>query len=125
MKGEFTMNMNEVINNVTLTKACSISPDKDSTEHKIINLRVKFDGAQLGDVFAKAVSSTVIAWQNGVGRKGFDTFKANQTVDIQFSAPASRPQMDPETAVVEMLKSMKPTEQVEFLKNLATKAAKV
>jgi len=94
------MNMNEVITGVMLTKACSIRADADSTESKVINLRVKFDGAQVGDVFAKAVSSAVIAWQNGVGRKGFDTFKANQIVDIQFSAPASRPQLDPMTAVI-------------------------
>ena len=118
------MNMTDIITGVTLTKACSIKADADSTESKVVNLRIKFDGAQLGDVFAKAVSSTVIAWQNGVGRKGFDTFKANQTVDIQFSAPASRPQIDPETAVVNMLKGMTPTEQVEYLKNLVTKAAK-
>ena len=101
MKGVFTMmNMNEVIVGVTLTKACSIKADADSTESKVVNLRVKFDGAQLGDVFAKALSSAVIAWQNGVGRKGFDTFKAGQIVDVQFSAPAARAQVDPVDAIL-------------------------
>ena len=118
------MNMTDVIAGVTLTKACSIKADDESTEKKIINLRIKFDGAQLADVFAKAVSSTVIAWQNGVGRKGFDTFKNMATVDIQFSAPASRVQIDPETAVVNMLKGMTPNGQLEYLKSLVTKAAK-
>jgi len=99
------MNMNEVITNVTLTKACSIRADEDSTEKKLINLKIKFDGAQLGDVFAKAVSSAVIAWQNGVGRKAYDTFKVGQTVEIQFSAPASRPTEDPMDAMIRMAKA--------------------
>lgn len=97
--------MTDVITNVTLSKACSIKADKDSTESKVINLRVKFDGSQLGDVFAKAVSGAVIAWQNGVGRKAYDTFKANQTVEIQFNAPASRPTEDPMDAMIRMAKA--------------------
>ena len=118
------MNMNEIITNTTLTKACSIKSDVDSTESKVINLRIKFDGAQVGDVFAKAVSSTVIAWQNGVGRKNFDTFKNMQTVEIQFTSPASRAAVDPETAVVNILKGMTPAEQITYLKELAAKAIK-
>jgi len=118
------MNMTDVIAGVILTKACSISPDKDSKEHKKINLRIKFDGAQLGDVFAKAVSSTVISWQNGAGRKAFDTLKDNATVDVQFSAPATRAQIDPETAMVMKLQAMTPEEQVNYLKELTKKAQK-
>lgn len=118
------MNMSEVITGVTLTKACSISPDKDSTDHKTINLRIKFDGAQLGDVFAKAVSSAVIAWQNGQGRKAFDTFKAGQTVDIKFAAPAARAQIDPETAMVMKLQSMTPDEQKAYIATMIAKATK-
>ena len=95
------MDMNEMITNITLTKTCSVKADKDSTESKVINLRVKFDGATVGDVFAKAVSSAVISWQNGQGRKTFDTLKNNQTVDIQFAAPAARPQMDPMDAIIQ------------------------
>ena len=116
------MDMNERIISVTLTKACSVKPDKESTESKVINLRVKFDGATVGDVFAKAVSSAVISWQNGQGRKTFDTLKNNQTVDIQFAAPAARPMVDPETAMVEKLRSMSPEQakvELERLYNLS------
>jgi hypothetical protein len=95
-----TMNMSETITNVTLTKACSIKADKDSTESKVINLKVKFDGATLQSVFDKAIAGTVITWQNGVGRKGFDTFKPNQTVEISFVAPASKAQIDPIDAMI-------------------------
>ncbi len=102
MKGDYTMiNMKEVIANVTLTKVCSIKPDKDSDEHKTITLRVKFDGATVQSIFDKALSGAVIQWQNGVGRKRFDTFKNNQTIDIQFNAPASRTAVDPVTAMIQ------------------------
>jgi hypothetical protein len=105
MKGIKTMNMNEVIANVKLSKVCSIRADVDSTEKKNINLIVKFDGAILSSVFDKAVSGAVIAWQNGVGRKNFDTFKNNQTVEIQFVAPASKAQVDPMEVIIASAKA--------------------
>ena len=119
-----TMNMSDKIEGVTLTKVCSISPSQGSDEHKKINIRIKFDGAQLGDVFAKAVSSTVISWQNGAGRKAFDTLKDNATVDVQFSAPASRPQIDPESAMVLKLQAMTTAERTAYLNELVAKASK-
>jgi hypothetical protein len=94
------MNMNEVIANVVLAKVCSIKADKDSDESKQVTLKVKFDGATMQSVFDKAVSGAVIQWQNGVGRKSFDTIKSGQTVEIQFSAPASRTAIDPMTAII-------------------------
>jgi hypothetical protein len=125
MKGGMTMiNMTEVIANVTLSKVCSIKADKDSTESKNITLRVKFDGATVQSVFDKAVAGAVIAWQNGVGRKQYDTFKPMQTVDIQFTAPASRTAVDPETAMIAKLQSMTAEEQLAYLKELTAKAAK-
>jgi hypothetical protein len=99
------MNMHEIISNVTLSKACSIKADKDSIGSKVINLKVKFDGATLQSVFDKAIAGTVITWQNGVGRKGFDTFKNNQTVEISFVAPASKAQVDPLTALLALAES--------------------
>jgi len=116
--------MNETISNVVLTKVCSIKADKDSDETKQISLKVKFDGAKLSSVFDKAVSGAVIQWQNGVGRKNFDTYKNNQTVEIQFTAPASRTAIDPETAMVAKLMTMTAEEQAKYLKELAAKATK-
>jgi hypothetical protein len=116
------MNMNEVIANVKLSKVCSIKADKDSNESKQINLVVKFDGATIQSVFDKAVSGAVIQWQNGVGRKTFDTLKNNQTVEIQFTAPASRTAIDPETAMIAKLTAMTPDEAAKYLKELAAKA---
>ena len=123
-KGDHTMNMNEVITNVTLTKVCSIKADKDSTESKSITLKVKFDGATIQSVFDKAVSGAVIQWQNGVGRKGYDTFKPNQVVEIQFTAPASRTAVDPETAMIALLQSMTPEQQAAKFKEMMNRAAK-
>ena len=99
------MNMNEIVANVKLSKVCSIRADGESTEKKNINLVVKFDGATLSSVFDKAVSGAVIAWQNGVGRKNFDTYKNNQTVEIQFVAPASKAQLDPMEVIIAQAKA--------------------
>ena len=117
------LNMNEVIANVTLAKVCSIKADKDSIDSKTITLRVKFDGATIKSVFDKAVSGAVIAWQNGIGRKGYDGFKNNQVVDIQFNAPASRTAVDPETAMIALLQSMTPEQQAAKFKEMIAKAS--
>ena len=94
------MDMNQLVKNVVLTKVCSIKPSGDSTESKQITLKVNFNGVQLGDVFTKAVSQSVIQWQNGQGRKHFDTWVNNQVVEIDFKSPARQPQIDPMTALL-------------------------
>lgn len=102
------INMNEIINGVILSKVCSVSPDNDAKKagtHKNINVKVKFDGATVKSVFDKALSATVISWQNGVGRKAFDTLENNQTVEVQFIAPASRPTEAPEDAFMREAKA--------------------
>ena len=96
------MNLNETITNVVLTKACSISPDNESKKEgvsKLVNIKVNFNGATLQSVFDKAVSATVIQWQNGPGRSKFDEWKANQTIEIDFKAPA-RTTVDPMDAII-------------------------
>ena len=124
MKGGLTMiNMSEVISGVTLTKACSIKADKDSDSSKVINLKVKFDGATLQGVFDKALAGAVIQWQNGVGRKQFDTLKDKQTVEITFTSPA-KTTIDPETAMVNKLANMTPEEQQAYIAELMLKAKK-
>lgn len=124
MKGGLTMiNMSEIISGVTLTKACSIKADKDSDSSKVINLKVKFDGATLQGVFDKALAGAVIQWQNGVGRKQFDTLKDKQTVEITFTSPA-KTTVDPETAMVNKLANMTPEEQQAYIAELMLKAKK-
>jgi len=98
-------NLNEVVSGVVLEKVCGIKPDGESDQKKNINLRVKFDGVTLGDVFNKAVSGAVIQWQNGPGRSKFDTWRNNQTVEITFAAPG-RTTVDPEAVQIAKLKGM-------------------
>ena len=117
------MDLNEIITDITMTKACSIKVDKESKVSKIINLKVKFDGASLSSVFDKALAGAVIQWQNGVGRKRFDTYKPNQVVEIQFSAPARRSAIDPETAMIIKLQSMSSAEQKEYIASMIKIAA--
>ena len=88
------MDLNTIVKNVTLTKVCSISPDKDSPDTKQITIKVKFDNVPLQGVFDKAISQTVIQWQNGPGRKKFDQWNNNQVVEVNFKSPA-RTTIDP------------------------------
>ena len=117
------MDLSEIVTNVTMTKACSIKVDKNAKVGKVINLKVNFNGVSLASVFDKAVAGAVIQWQNGVGRKNFDSYKPNQVVEVQFSAPASRPAIDPEIAMVAKLRSMSLAEQKEYI-NLLMATAK-
>lgn len=91
-------NLSEVVNGVSFTKSCSIKPDGDSSESKVINLKIEFDGVVLRDVFEKAVSSTVIQWQ-AKARKSFNSFVDKSTVVVQFSAPG-RTTVDPMDAII-------------------------
>jgi hypothetical protein len=74
-------------------------------------------------LYCRQLKASSYQWQNGARQK-FDMFKHNQTIDIQFNAPASRTAIDPETAMIAKLKSMTPNEQAAYLKELATKAVK-
>lgn len=118
------MELKQVVKNVVLTKACNIKADKDSSETKQINLKVSFDGVTLADVFNKALSGTVIQWQNGPGRKRFSSWNNGQVVEVEFKAPAVQPTIDPETAMVGKLQGMTPEEQAEYLKELMSKAVR-
>lgn len=98
------MELGQIVKDVVLTKVCSIKADKDSDESKQVTLRVKFDGVSLQSVFDKAVGGAVISWQNGPGRRQFDTWKANQTIDIEFKSPG-RTSIDPLDAITAAAKA--------------------
>ena len=95
-----------MVSGVVLNKDCSIKAFKDSDTSKHITLRVKFDDIALSAVFAKAVSSAVIQWQNGPGRSKYDNWINKQTVDISFKAPGAMPLVDPEIALANKIKAM-------------------
>jgi len=99
------MDMKQLVTNVTISKTCSIKSDIDSTESKQVTLNVRFNGVPLQAVFDKAVSQSVIQWQNGPGRRNFDTWKRGQIVDIDFKSPG-RQTIDPETAIKAKLAGM-------------------
>ena len=118
------MNMNESITGVTLTKVCSLSPCANSPDSKQVTLAVKYDGLTLGDIFTKALRSDVISWQNGPGRKGYDDLIDKSTVNVSAKAPGAVT-VDPETAMVALLMTKTPEEQIVYLRELAAKAAGV
>ncbi len=99
------MDLTQIVKGVTLTKVCNIKAHKDSTNVKQISCEILFDGVSLQGVFDKAVSSTVIQWQNGPGRDKIDTWIDKQVVKINFKAPGVTT-IDPEVAMKAKLASM-------------------
>lgn len=123
MKGFTMIDMNELIEGITLSKVCSVKPYKESDESKQITIKVKFDGVKLSSVFEKALAGVVIQVQNGRLRKEFDTLKNGQDIDVQFNAPA-KTTVDPETAMIAKLAAMTVEERQEYFKNMMAKASK-
>ena len=116
-----SLDLNQIVSGIKLVKACSIKADKDSDESKTINLEVTFDDVPLSGVFQKAISQTVIQWQNGPGRSKFDTWTDHQTVKVAFKAPASS-QVDPEQSIAAKLAAMDTQEERdEYIKNVLLK----
>ena len=80
----------EYVVNGTFDVACSIRPDKDSTEKKTVTLRFRMNSVPLQDVVTKALSSAKIQWQNGPGRSKFDLWKDKGVVEVDFKSPAAK-----------------------------------
>ena len=100
------MDLKQVVNGVVLTKVCSIKADADSDVSKQVTLSVKFEGVALQSVFEKAMATVVVQWQNGPGRKHFDTWKQGQVIVVEFKAPGRAPAIDPREAMKARLASM-------------------
>lgn len=118
---EYT-NPNTPIKGVTLTKVCNIKPFKGADDSKQITLAVKYDGLTINDIFAKALRSDVISWQNGPGRKGYAKLIDKSTVNVSAKAPGAVT-VDPETAMVAMLLTMTPEERAAKIQELVAKAS--
>ena len=107
--GGYTMNMNELVSGVTLTKIVSISPDNESKKEgtkKTITLKMKYDGLTLADVFAKALKDDVISWANGsAGRKNYDKLTNHQVIEVSAKSPGSGPQADPLDVIIDSAKA--------------------
>ena len=92
------MELNTIINNVSLTKVCNIKPFEKAEESKQITLNIKFDGVTLRDVLEKAITNTVIQWQN-TNRKNYESLVTNSTVNVSFKSPG-RTTVDPKQALI-------------------------
>ena len=91
---------NTVIDTFTLTKTCSVKPDADG-ESKTVHLKIKFEGATVNALAQSCLSQgVVVKWQNGRGRKIWTQLENNQSVDINWSAPAAAPQVDAKTQML-------------------------
>ena len=76
--------------------AGSMKADKDSATSKKFTLNVKFDNVPVGDIINKSLEPTKIQWCNGPGRTKYDSWTANQVINIDFKSPG-RTTIDPMT----------------------------
>ena len=96
------IDMNMVIDDVTLTKICSVKPDGESDESKQVTVNMKYDGLTLRDVFTKALSSDIIKFQASA-RKRFTSIKSVENVNAK--SPGAQPMVDPKTAMINEAKA--------------------
>ena len=83
-----------VIETFTLDKVCSFKPDKDSEESKTVTLRVKFEGATIRTLAQSCLGQgVVVKYQNGRARKDYDKIVDKSTIKIDWSRPATAPQL--------------------------------
>ena len=106
------MDLNAVVSGVVLERTCSIRPHAESDERKTVTLRITYDGVPLQAVFDRSASWAAISWQNGPGRKIFDTLSNGQVVEVNFKAPG-RTQVDPEAAVIARARALPTREERE------------
>lgn len=111
------IDLNQKWTGISRTKTCKIKPDGDSKESKTINLVISYDEVTGEDVLGKAVRSDVIAWQNGPGRKNFDSWKDKQVVRISAKAPG-KTLVDVKAAFRETWKTMSREEREAYLEKL-------
>ena len=91
----------QVIDTFTLDKVCSFKADKDSDEQKTVTLRVKYQGATIRSLAQSTLGQgVVVKWQNGRARKDYTKIADRSVVEIDWSAPATAPQVDPKTAML-------------------------
>ena len=93
------MNMTELLKGVVRVKRASVKADKDS-ESKSVNLSIDYSDCTVDDILTKAVAHDVIAWQNGQGRKNFESLVNGQVVKIMASRPGAAPAADPLTILI-------------------------
>jgi hypothetical protein len=82
--------LSDSIGDLAVDKICSIKADADSPETKQVTLRFNLQGVLLRAVIDSAISSAVIKWQNGPGRKQFTSWKTGQVIEVSFASPGKK-----------------------------------
>lgn len=109
---------NTMINQLVVSKQCSLSPDKDSDDSKTFTVELLIDGVTVHDMALGLLKTEVIRWQN-TNRPKFDKLVNRSIHRITFKKPIGM--IDPETAMVEKLKAMTAEEQSDYIASLLTK----
>lgn len=88
-------NIKDFMVNGSWNIAGSMKPDGESSEVKKFTLKVRFNNVLVEDIVNAAIGSqpTKVQWCNNVGRKHFDTYTNNQTIEVDFKSPGRAPQL--------------------------------
>ena len=81
---------NEAIESFTLLKNTSVKSGEGADDSVAVTLKVKYEGVTIQQMAEATLGQgVVVKWQNGPGRKKHTSWKANQVVEVNFTAPAS------------------------------------
>jgi len=104
---------------MVVSKWCSLSPDKDSSESKTFKVELLVPkGTTVNDLAQAVLSTTVIKFQNA-RRPKYDKLVDKSTHKVTFKRPIT--EVDPEDAMVALLQAMTPEEQADKIQELMDK----
>ena len=111
----------KLTNDLTVSKWCSLSPDKDSDEAKTFKIELLIpSGTTVNDMASAILKTSVITWQNAK-RPKYDKLIDKSTHKLTFKRPVS--EVDPEDAMVAKLQAMDTDEQrLAYLNDMMKKA---
>ena len=113
--------MARTIENVKFTSVRKVSKDakaKANKEHKLVNVTIDFNGATLEDVFQKATSQAVIAWQNGTARKTYETLPTDVTIKFERPARIAKTPEQKLNESIDIFGKMTPEQQAAHIEKL-------
>lgn len=101
---------------------CSFKADKDSIEQKQVTLRFRLVNVPLLDIITPALSTKRINFQNGPGRKKFDSWKNRSVIELDFTSPGKMAKTREEVIAETKIMFMKAGIDEETATELAIKA---
>ena len=116
------MDTSQIVQNVVVSKWCSIKADEDATESKRCKIELTINDVTVLDMANAILKNEVIRWQ-GANRKKYDKLIDKATHRVTFKRPIM--DVDPEDAMVARLQAMSTdAERTAYINEVLMKAKK-